>query len=699
MARRRRYSRRHSQGYDTGDKILLAEFKFYNKQTKILSNEVLNRVTKQLETDKVVFWTNEDFSQNNVGFEFTKETKTINKKDKTDIYVRMLKFKFPFKAEMFNKAVDIYDKFLFIGFNLDLKQSTLLENIFENLGYSLEGTLHKFYEKEEPKLLNDWQSVVDFLIKTELLSNYQDTRYSSTFKEDVKLVLDVEYEKPNYEVDKYRYGRIDTYHIFKVIEKRIGKTNYRIALVSGFEYGDSEYFFKVFSDKSEFYTAIDEGRIYFTSDNKKYFLDIQINKMCGDKVFIPGEAIKLLKNDINNLLAQGEYIVNPRIFRFYEERGERFSGEHIPNILDKISTQYKLLLGNNKTIKLENVVINKTSIQIDDFLMEFSEDFINVPDNIGRIRDLVKSADMRYNFNELYDKLLKLSALRVVSRENTGETRYKKFEEAKYKINGKEIVVKKESNRIKVNGIFCRIDDLFFILSRAVCYENLDDYEKFIKDVSFIGAEWLKMINTGVALELTNPFYSTFKNVSEKSISKFYMRFSLFWDMKKRNNVYLMLNGEKYLIKYKGKFKQFFNMPHRTLTMSQLKNELDMCILDLDDEEFIKIIENAIQEAKIIKERGDELVANTIKEIEAKKIELEFQGGKHIGFIFKGKKSGGEYFVKESDLSVYKKLDGEWNRRCIVDDSSKQRIFEDRLANRLVNIANEPNYLDRFLAV
>ena len=124
--------------------------------------------------------------------------------------------------------------------------------------------------------------------------------------------------------------------------------------------------------------------------------------------------------------------------------------------------------------------------------------------------------------------------------------------------------------------------------------------------------------------------------------------------------------------------------------MEKLQNELQECLVEINDDIIIDIVENAVKEAKIIKKRGKELVVNTIKDIKAEKITIDINGNEHVGYKFKGRITGAVYFVRENDLDVYKFVDGQWNRRCVVDDHNKQRIFEDKLANRLVNIFNEP---------
>ena len=134
--------------------------------------------------------------------------------------------------------------------------------------------------------------------------------------------------------------------------------------------------------------------------------------------------------------------------------------------------------------------------------------------------------------------------------------------------------------------------------------------------------------------------------------------------------------------------------------MKQLYDKLNECIDGLDDETMIGIVQNGIEEAKIVKARGEQLVRDTIKSVQAKEVTIEVRGGVSlIGYEFLGRQSKSSYFVQKNDLTVFRHNNGSWDRRCIVDDTRKQRIFEDKLANRLINIYNEPTRLQSFLGV
>jgi hypothetical protein len=123
--------------------------------------------------------------------------------------------------------------------------------------------------------------------------------------------------------------------------------------------------------------------------------------------------------------------------------------------------------------------------------------------------------------------------------------------------------------------------------------------------------------------------------------------------------------------------------------MENLKMILTDCLGEFDKEVFLGLVQNAIKEAEIVRQRGEELVAYTIKDTKAIETTIEINNKEIQDYKIVGIRTSTPYFINRITLEVYKFTDGNWNRRCVVDDPNKQRIFEDRLANRLVNIYNE----------
>jgi len=738
--RRRRYNRHNDNEYHNND-ILLTEFRFFNKSKKVIDDKILLDIQKKLLESETnfIYWTSDEFSKYGVGFRLKKQL--YDKDGKTllvpNVYIKILEFEnITFTTEEFNNCQYILDKKIFINYILTDEQKELLDEFsYSNLNDE---------KNIFPKIItfDNWENTISFLIEKKIINTYSCYNYEwKEYTEDIKILLGIEkLEKPYYKIHRNGYSSDKVKHIFKVIEKRINNKNYRIELYTRVTTSE-QWYIRITAEDDKEYTLIDEDRIYFQSyeNNIYYYVDISSNQKIEEtetieveetieikeivnnkevirqknvrknkdikrnRLIINHEIFNSMSRNIHEILSDGQISINPMIYNFYSERAIKFDDHDtiVDTRQQMINNRYKEIIEEGKIIKIDKINIGKNIIYIEDerFKIEFPIGFINVKENFNKIRDSFRVGDARFNFNLLYENLLKISKLRIINMNHTQYAEYKDFKKITFTINEMEITISKEDTRIKINEIFCRIADVYPILTKLICYNDVEEFNKFVKDVSHIGYEWKRMINTGVIIELSNPFYNIFKQTGNTQLEKTILRFSLLWDAEKRSNVALLLNGEKYPIKYKGKFKRFFDYPKRAITITKLTQELNECIENLDDDKILEIIDNAIEEGKIIKKRGEELVSNTIKDISAKEVEINIRGQKMLGYTFNGKISKAEYFINKIDLSVHKMINGTWDRRCIVDDHNKNRIFEDRLANRLANIYNEPDKLKRFLMV
>lgn len=703
--RRRRYSKRTNES----NTILLTEFRFYNKNKKIIDDKILVDIEKKLlESEKnFLYWTEDNFSKRGYGFILKKITynETLN------VYIDFINLGTSiFTTKQFNNCYEIIKNRFFINYEISDEKLEFLENI-------------NFPEiKVHDKMIsfNTWEETINYIIENKLLYHNSETYDWKEFLSLIQEIFDVKdienLKKPQYIKNGYKYYYdFNIYHIFKVIEKRINNKNYRIQLCTVLK--QEIYLFKIISEDDKEYTLIDEDRIYFSNKNnkKKYYLEQSTTKKIQQEMYDEEEGKDILKNciiiesdlfnemsqNIHEILGENQILINNMIYNFYYERFSRSTNNNI--IIDdrqkKINNKYMELIEKGKIIKIDKINIGKNIIYVEDesFKLEFTNEFLNVKENFEHIRRSFNVGDARFNFNLLFERLLELSCLKIIDMNCTQYNEYKNFKKVTFFVNEMEITVSKDDTRIKINDIFCRIADINPILNKLICYNNVEEFNKFVKDVSHIGYEWKRMINNGILLELNNTFYNIFRKNESEIWPNLVLRFSLLWDSEKRSNIFLLLNGKKYLIKYKGKFKKFFDYPKRQLNITKLQQELNECIENLDNNKIIEIIENAIKEGELIQKRGKELVENTIRDISAKETEVDIRGQKMTGYTFNGRRTSSQYFINKSDLNVYKMINGTWDRRCIVDDHNKNRIYEDKLANRLANIYNEPDKLKNFL--
>lgn len=681
-----------------GKNISLTEFRFYNKALQFLSDEELDKIILNVNAnpDKYVYWTNQNFIQKRVGFVFSKQQ--YRRDEQAEIIVNTIGIDKDVSVEMFNSTKYIIIQKVYLMFDLLHNQIQALDNILNkkrDYGRNIEITKTIF--------LHNWDKVITTLITYGILNLYHASNWTS-FTDDMKVMFPTLFTKePKIDIQ----SRENSLYVYKVLEKRIDNKNYRVAFCANTNSYSVEWAMKVFDEDNKNYNYIDEGRVMLYAQNSTYyFLDLSCTQTTKDGILIENDVYRLMMRDINTLLPPNQYVITPQIYRWYKERATRFDSygtvRRKDETYEEIVNVYRNLLTNNKKIKIENTFITNKSIEIEgtNFKAEFTKEFIDIAYHIGSIRKVLQKEDMKYNFNILWEELLKMSSIAVINRLNTSNEDYKKFEKANFTVNGMDITVSKDSNRININGTFCRIEDAYYILTKCICYNDVNEYNKYVKEVSYIGIEWKKMISNGVLIEIYNPFFKEFTEsgyINNLSMEKIYLRFSLKWNMTHRRHIHLSVNETDYLIKNKIKFRKHFNHPNISTSISILRHYLIESIDEIQDDDIITIIQNGIEEAKIVKERGKELLKNTVVDTKATEEDVIINGISYKGYKLIGRVTGSMYFIKIEDLSVFKLTDGNWNRRCIVDNVSKHRIYEDRLANRLVNIYNEPSYLHNVL--
>jgi hypothetical protein len=665
--------------------MLYEEFKYYNNTKNLIDEEILNDIKEKLKTtEKYIFWSNEDYCKSSLIFLFYKlvvdeETQRI------DYFVKLIDKTCTFTYDEIKGVKDIINGCKFIKFQLTDEQLTIIDETIKGNSYSNIPT-------NEFSVFNTFDEMIEYYISKKGICCVE-VHWEKIKKLDT--IFNIELVQPTYKDNESFPYSSTTYHIFKVIEKRINNVNYRISFTRKLYPYSSCYGIDIYDENDKSYNYIDIDSIYIWQNNTEYFLDrTLVTKGEDNSIDVDVHALEDIKNNIDRIIGKNDKkIITQAIYRFYTnntKRRDRLKNNASEQEI-KIMDQYIKILKMGKTVKIGQVLINMNSIQTEDglFNIKFDKTFFDFEESFISLKREIDKGEAKYNFNLLYELILDQSAFKVIDRVYVKDRDYKNFTEAKFIVNNMEINVKKEGNRININGIFCRIDDTYDILSKAICFNDVKDYDRYVKDVSFIGLELKKIISSGVHIYLLNPLATMMKKLGQTMNEKTIMRFTLLWDSEKRNNVYLVLDNKKYLIKYKHKFLKYFNYPEMNLTVNDLKENLIECLENFEDELIIEIIQNATKEAKIIEEKGKLLLANTIKDTGAKEITITTTTENLTGYEVIGIRTNSKYFIEKFHLNVYRYDNGRWNRRCVVSDPNKQRIYEDRMANRLVNIFNE----------
>jgi len=247
-----------------------------------------------------------------------------------------------------------------------------------------------------------------------------------------------------------------------------------------------------------------------------------------------------------------------------------------------------------------------------------------------------------------------------------------------------------------------KISDIIDLLETALCFTNIDDYNKYLSDVRKIGLDWKKVITDGKVLGISdnNNMFNKLASIinprhlmdnNYKRVTKLHLFF--IWDKVNRSHIYIKfhINGVdlRLKIKSKPKFLTALNAVNNC-EFNNMKRIFMEQIEDFKPQYMYSLIKYGLDEFTAMKNKGLKLVEETINSVNTKEETCNINGTDIVGYILYGNKTKTKYFISKDNLSVFRFENGHWNSRCVVEDRSKNRIFEDKLANRLVNIYNEP---------
>ena len=664
------------------------EIVFYNKHSKLMTQKSLNKLLERAKTKGEFYWTNTKFGSKKYFFGFNDTNVSIYKT-----------FKSIKNDDLVNVKCIAFE--LFLKFELSIEDKQTIKRFF-SLRYNGCADSDNIFLDSKAGLIN-------YLIKHRSIDRFDGDRIEgyNDLKKIIKATMDDELPEKEQMYTVNTAYNVTAYHILKVYEVRFDDTNYRLAVSAEINkyynpdniYRNNAYRITFHKETAVDYNYIDENKLFFENSNKTYFFDIPTNQYNNGRLIVNLALIKTLMGDIINIFP-GEAKVNvitPQIIRFYENRIQ-FNLDDGGKIRDDIDKQYAKLLKAGRTVKINEILINKKSISIEGelFSIKYNAKFFDVVKNFHHIKTKLTDETTRYDFNALYETILRHSSLSQTQKQyrvrrhyyNHSRRTISDFDSMTFVVNGMRIRVHKEGTRIHINNIFCREADVFRILNKAICYADVKEFNRFIKDVSYIGMDIKNIIANGVVVQLKNPVYRLFQNLKMNVVETTSLRFSFSRDLTSRSKMYLCLNDNKYPIASKVKFREQFNVPTKHTSLSRLRQELSLCIKDLDSKTLLEIVDNGIVEGRILQERGEKLVKETIEDTKAKFVEINISGNTKTGYQLVGLYSGTKFFIDKGSLDVYR-FSGTWNRRCVVDDPRKNRIFEDRLANRLINVYNE----------
>jgi len=648
------------------------EFEFFNNQFSLITEEEYNIIKSKLKQQANSYFCNEYLLDKKLFLVFDKHMVEYK-----NIYGTIT------DLSKINNAIYYYN-YIFFNYNIDnsiVIYREIMDKFKRDTGYKY---IYINNEEEFTKLI--YENFIND--EVEMYGNSDEFRIALAF-----FGFKQPEELPEINTDESAYVKAGV--VSDVVESRINDKNYRLVLFfysSG--YSNYKYIFKLVEEEDNLYNYLDINRIFINKNYdglaNYYRLPLECNEFLDGKLVFKKRLYSVLRKNVSGSLKSGSLLITPQIYKFYKDRYDFYSTAEHTTLLDikqeKIMLRYVAILKEGREIKINNIVMSKNMIKYNDenFKIEFDENFLDLTktNTFNTVRNFLKDDEVKYNFNTFFNKLLKLSKLGAIEPHSG----FKLVEKVEFIVNNMLISIEQKGNRYYLNNIVVRIYDVLHILSNVLCYNKIEEFNKYIKGISFIGIKYARMLNTGINIEF-NYDEHLFNGIMPV------MRLTLCWDTEKRRNIYLSMNKIKYRIKSKVKFVNFFNGPKKYLTMSKLKQIFIDTLDGFETGNYQELLLASIEEGKIVKKRGMLLVEETLKDTGSvlttiKVRDIEFKGYKLTGSI-----TNAEYFIKCEDLDVYKLKNGTWNKRCVLDRADKQRIYEDRLANRIVNIYNEPEFI------
>lgn len=457
------------------------------------------------------------------------------------------------------------------------------------------------------------------------------------------------------------------FYILDVIE---GKDNVRIS--KAYDITIKDYIYFLVSPDSDIYNYIDVNRpIMMNYSNDWIAFDI-----CSQEEF---------KAFINN------YVVFSKTFseglpNRFADNNEVLSGKNKLMLLEAKREREKEL-ARIKNEKYKEAINNlhekpfvKNGITFEEYKITYEKITIDTYNHFNfKLYLSTKSIDELVDFNTLMNFILKSMVYKFIydTKWNIpANIRWRNVynldytynidrnKDLQFEVDNKLITIKYDGSKYYINDIRINKNEIAEALTHILCYNSIDDYNKFLKSVSKCSLKFHKAISNGVkhTYHLNGePTYVELKMVRDKSINYLVLG-------KKK----LRINNTNALIDWNGwTYTEFIHMLVNTVNISF--------------KEIKQLLKEGIERHKKAVEKSEKLLKETIKILGVEKKTVENKEG----YAIKGA-SGTEYLVEEESCKVWRIMDSaKLDYVCIVDKTSEHQIGKDKLVSRLYALKND----------
>ena len=450
----------------------------------------------------------------------------------------------------------------------------------------------------------------------------------------IELFFDVSKYQEEYK-EKNDLGR-RFYKILEVIEKN----NKRYCLLIN----SNDFNLLIRDCNSPIYNYLDKGR-YFKEDNRYSYNNNNYN------FFDLNIDISLIKEF--NRDCEGIHLI------YEEDIKKALRGEKVKEKLEekKSEEERKLSEEVEKKIKKEGFIeVNGINFNYRNGLISYNGLKVGCKKDkkteFDYLKDVVSFNDLRkddLDFNNIFDRYCR---------------------EMSYKINRDEIVFfcGKFSVNLNLKGNYyinhIRINkgEIHEVLTKAICFDKVSEYEKLLKEVSKCSIRIHNILNNGINVKLSNSLGT-----------EIYFKIPI---VRVKNKNKIKLNDKLIEIK-------------RTNSLTPLdsgKNTIDKIIevltknSEIKEDEVMSLIKVGLVEYKEAIRKSEELLKETITILGITKANINGTDG----YIIKGKLR--EYFIDE-DCKIY--TYPEHRYLCVVDRTNKIGVGKDKIISRMYALKND----------
>lgn len=505
-----------------------------------------------------------------------------------------------------------------------------------------------------------------FALKSDKLGTLEDATFDA-----LAWVLDA----PKIKNRKIKYEEFESVpdYVSYIMDVITLSDNARIAVgTSNF----SRYYSKFLS----YYVVYPEDRQYNYTDPGRFFIPEQVySRYRGSNNFVPGniyftdDAPVFPENEdifdtelrrrkfltVDNRTIDKLIVQNNRLeaSRQAEANASRQIKERLQGLIDGLEDNKPFSFNDmdftNKTVTYEGQVISNSGVDVSKVLHRLSYSY----------------RDDHLNFDRVFETLLAKAYHATnkvgVTTGTIGNINYTLKKENR-------ITPKSKSSVWKINDIRINAQEVVDSLSRALCYDKVEDYNLFLKKVSKCSIRIHKYLASGISL-----------NVRDNILNE-RLKFKIILKRVKNRN-YIQLGKDLIPIKNIGRLLAMVERHHVDLPKI-IDTLLNDKIVGLTAEQIGQIIRDGRKLWEEEAKKDKETLEETLKLFDVQELSAQLKTNKTVnGYLVNGQKR--QYVIDKEDLKVYEYPTGRY--LCMVDKGQNEYANNARLINRIYALAND----------